>query len=73
MPADNSGARTDSVSRRESLQQAAVLGTASCGTLALARSAQAAGSDVIWDVDPPIKPGADGHYPAILPGITKLG
>lgn len=26
-----------------------------------------------WDVEPPIKPGADGHYPAILPGITKLG
>jgi predicted dehydrogenase len=26
-----------------------------------------------WDVEPPIKPGADGHYPAILPGVTKLG
>lgn len=26
-----------------------------------------------WDVEPPIKPGPDGHYPAILPGITKLG
>ena len=26
-----------------------------------------------WDVEPPIKPGADGRYPAILPGITKLG
>jgi len=26
-----------------------------------------------WDVDPPIKPGPDGHYPAFLPGITKLG
>lgn len=26
-----------------------------------------------WDVEPPIKPGPDGRYPAILPGITKLG
>lgn len=26
-----------------------------------------------WDVEPPIKPGPDGHYPAILPGVTKLG
>jgi myo-inositol 2-dehydrogenase/D-chiro-inositol 1-dehydrogenase len=26
-----------------------------------------------WDVEPPIKPGADGRYPAILPGVTKLG
>jgi predicted dehydrogenase len=26
-----------------------------------------------WDMEPPIKPGADGHYPAILPGVTKLG
>ncbi len=26
-----------------------------------------------WDVEPPIKPGADGRYPAILPGITRLG
>ncbi|NLF71853.1 MAG: Gfo/Idh/MocA family oxidoreductase [Candidatus Anammoximicrobium sp.] len=26
-----------------------------------------------WDVEPPIKPGPDGHYPAFLPGITKLG
>jgi len=26
-----------------------------------------------WDVEPPIRPGPDGHYPAILPGITKLG
>lgn len=26
-----------------------------------------------WDAEPPIKPGPDGHYPAILPGITKLG
>ncbi|NLX98952.1 MAG: Gfo/Idh/MocA family oxidoreductase [Rhodopirellula sp.] len=26
-----------------------------------------------WDVEPPIKPGRDGHYPAILPGVTKLG
>jgi myo-inositol 2-dehydrogenase / D-chiro-inositol 1-dehydrogenase len=26
-----------------------------------------------WDVEPLIKPGADGHYPAILPGLTKLG
>lgn len=26
-----------------------------------------------WDVQPPIKPGPDGNYPAILPGITKLG
>jgi predicted dehydrogenase len=26
-----------------------------------------------WDVEPPIKPGPDGKYPAILPGITKLG
>jgi predicted dehydrogenase len=26
-----------------------------------------------WDVEPPIKPGADGNYPAILPGVTKLG
>jgi hypothetical protein len=26
-----------------------------------------------WDVDPPIKPGPDGRYPAILPGVTKLG
>ncbi len=26
-----------------------------------------------WDVEPPIKPGADGKYPAVLPGITKLG
>ncbi len=26
-----------------------------------------------WDVEPPIKPDADGRYPAILPGITKLG
>ena len=25
-----------------------------------------------WDVEPPIKPGPDGHYPAILPGMTKL-
>jgi len=26
-----------------------------------------------WDVEPPIKPGPDGNYPAILPGVTKLG
>jgi predicted dehydrogenase len=26
-----------------------------------------------WDVEPPIKPGPDGRYPAFLPGITKLG
>jgi len=26
-----------------------------------------------WDVEPPIKPGPDGHYPAFLPGVTKLG
>ncbi len=26
-----------------------------------------------WDVEPPIKPGEDGFYPPILPGITKLG
>ena len=26
-----------------------------------------------WDVEPPIKPGANGQYPAFLPGITKLG
>jgi len=26
-----------------------------------------------WDVEPPIKPGPDGHYPPILPGVTKLG
>jgi len=26
-----------------------------------------------WDVEPPIKPGPDGRYPAILPGVTKLG
>jgi predicted dehydrogenase len=26
-----------------------------------------------WDVDPPIKPGPDGKYPAFLPGVTKLG
>ncbi|NLS93486.1 MAG: Gfo/Idh/MocA family oxidoreductase [Planctomycetaceae bacterium] len=26
-----------------------------------------------WDVEPPIKPGPDGHYPAVLPGITELG
>lgn len=26
-----------------------------------------------WDVEAPIKPGPDGHYPAILPGVTKLG
>jgi predicted dehydrogenase len=26
-----------------------------------------------WDVQPPIKPGPDGNYPAILPGVTKLG
>ncbi len=26
-----------------------------------------------WDVEPPIKPGPDGNYPAFLPGITKLG
>jgi hypothetical protein len=26
-----------------------------------------------WDVEPPIKPAADGRYPAILPGVTKLG
>ncbi len=25
-----------------------------------------------WDVEPPVKPGPDGGYPAILPGITKL-
>ncbi len=26
-----------------------------------------------WDVEAPIKPGPDGHYPAFLPGTTKLG
>ena len=26
-----------------------------------------------WDVEPPVKPGPDGQYPAVLPGITKLG
>lgn len=26
-----------------------------------------------WDVEPPIKPGPDGQYPAILPGVTELG
>ena len=26
-----------------------------------------------WDMEPPIKPGDDGHYPAFLPGVTKLG
>ena len=26
-----------------------------------------------WDVEPPIKPGPDGNYPAFLPGTTKLG
>lgn len=26
-----------------------------------------------WDVEPPIKPGPDGRYPAFLPGVTKLG
>lgn len=26
-----------------------------------------------WDAEPPIKPGSDGHYPAILPGVTKVG
>jgi myo-inositol 2-dehydrogenase / D-chiro-inositol 1-dehydrogenase len=26
-----------------------------------------------WDAEPPIKPGPDGRYPAILPGVTKLG
>lgn len=26
-----------------------------------------------WDVEPPVKPGPDGHYPAVLPGITELG
>jgi hypothetical protein len=25
-----------------------------------------------WDVEPPIKPGPDGQYPAILPGVTEL-
>ena len=26
-----------------------------------------------WNVEPPVKPGANGQYPAFLPGITKLG
>ncbi len=26
-----------------------------------------------WDAQPPIQPGPDRRYPAILPGITKLG
>ena len=25
-----------------------------------------------WDADPPVKPGADGRYPAPLPGVTRF-
>jgi hypothetical protein len=25
-----------------------------------------------WDVEPPVKPGEDGRYPAAMPGITPL-
>jgi hypothetical protein len=25
-----------------------------------------------WDAEPPIKPHADGTYPAPLPGVTKF-
>jgi len=25
-----------------------------------------------WDIEPPIKPGPDGYYPAFLPGVTKF-
>lgn len=47
MAADERLTRTAYVSRREFLQRAAVLSTAPCGALALARSVHAAGSDAI--------------------------
>ena len=37
------------------------------------KSAESLGPDQItWDTKPPVQPGADGIYPAPIPGFTKL-